>query len=81
MLYAKSRMEEMNKRADCDFSQHDENTPALPEQCATPLEQNSTLPAQLGQPEVEDCSNGAILYKAEPLTYWYIPIKKGELNG
>lgn len=59
----------MSSRTDYDFSRCGEHEPytARPEQRDAPLEQPESYAAQLGQPDVEDCSNGTVPDKTEPM--------------
>ncbi len=54
--------ETMNRRIDYDFTQA-----IRTDQDSTPFAQPEPFAAQLGQPDVEDCSNGVIPDKAEPM--------------
>jgi hypothetical protein len=59
----------MSSRTNHDFSRCDEHEPytARPEQRDAPFEQPESYAAQLGQPDVEDCSNSTVPDKAEPM--------------
>ena len=59
----------MSCRTDHVFSRCSEHEPytASPEQRDAPFEQPESYAAQLGQPDVEDCSNGTVPDKTEPM--------------
>ncbi len=59
----------MEHRGDFGFVRYgeDESYAVCEKLNSAPIEQSDICPAQLGQPDQEDCSNGVIPYKAEPM--------------